>query len=366
MIEFKVSKRGCNTAITLFLMATIALSDSGATSPFCSRSSDRRSSFYDETKKAMSNPYDENEYDYLGFLSEERQPTTSMMRGRRSRVHRQQYTNDREEVRFCSVYKTLLRGAALRIASDMSGGTPLENIKTRTTLSTEGPFAATKEIIKADGIRGLWKGSPSRTIEGALIGAVFMLTSAATKTQLKKFGAAPTLAALAGGLVGGVAQASVMTPAGLIFTALNSQDKKRKESSIDIVRRVVQERGIGGMYAGLRPMSLRQATNWASRAGFTEITRTVFGWSKYGLLGELASGAVGGVGSCWNTPIETVRVVTQRDVSQGKQAQTMGYYWNDIVERDGYSGLFRGYTPRAVQAIWQTFFLIVVPNIMGI
>lgn len=327
-------------------------------SPAFSRSILRRTTLNSESTS--------DEYDHLGFLAKERQgQSTSMIDNVQSSRRRRHLTDDRA-VGFCSVTKTLLRGAALRIASDLSGGTPLENIKTRTTLSTEGPIQATKKIIRADGILGLWKGSPSRTIEGALIGAVFMLTSVATKAQLKNMGAPPTLAALAGGLVGGVAQASVMTPAGLIFTALNSQDKNSKESSIDIVRRVIRDRGIGGMYAGLRPMSLRQATNWASRAGFTEITRSVFGWSKYGLLGELASGAVGGVGSSWNTPIETVRVVTQRDVSQGKKSQSMKYYWDEIVKRDGYIGLYRGFTPRAVQAVWQTTFLIVVPNIMGI
>jgi hypothetical protein len=296
------------------------------------------------------------------------------------------------DVLLCSatskVAKTLLRGAALRIASDLTGGTPLENIKTRTALSSESPFQVTRSIVQADGLLGLWKGSPSRTVEGALVGAIFMLTSTITKSQLRRVAVVPpTVAALAGGLVGGIAQAAIMTPAGLVFTALNSQRgggsttitdpygamtikgggrRRNKESTVDIVRRVLNERGPAGLYAGVRPMALRQATNWASRAGLTEITRSVLGFSKYGLVGELLSGVVGGVGSCWNTPIETIRVHTQRDVNNGRTAQPMATYWRDIVQTDGYAGLFRGCGPRAVQAIWQTTFLIVVPNIMGI
>ena len=72
------------------------------------------------------------------------------------------------------------------------------------------------------------------------------------------------------------------------------------------------------------------------------------------------------VGSCWNTPIETIRVLMQRDVSMGKPSQPAGYYWKRIVEEDGYAGLFRGVTPRAIQAIWQTVFMVVVPNMLGI
>jgi Mitochondrial carrier protein len=266
-----------------------------------------------------------------------------------------------------SIGNTLLRGALLRIASDLSGGTPLEGIKTRVTITTEGPIEATCNIVRQGGIGALWTGTPSRTVEGALIGAVFMLGSVLTKAQLKKMGAPPTAAALAGGLVGGVAQSVVMTPAGLIFTALNSQHKSgKKETAVGVVRRVIAEKGIGGMFAGSRPMCYRQATNWASRSGFTEIARSALGLSQYGLIGELLSGAIGGVGSCWNTPIETIRVFTQRDVGQGKNPKSMQEYWNDIVAEQGYTGLFRGVTPRAVQAIWQTVFLVVVPNLMGI
>lgn len=158
--------------------------------------------------------------------------------------------------------------------------------------------------------------------------------------------------------------------AGLIFTSLNNQQSDstggKKESTIAIIKRVVAEKGIGGMYSGGGAMCMRQATNWASRSGFTEIARSVFKLQQYGIMGEIASGAIGGVGSCWNTPIETIRVTNQRDVSKGLQPKTIGEYWDDIVEESGYKGLFRGITPRAIQAIWQTVFLVVVPNIMGI
>jgi Mitochondrial carrier protein len=163
---------------------------------------------------------------------------------------------------------------------------------------------------------------------------------------------------------------SLRFPAGLIFTTLNNQQNDsstgKQESTMAIIRRVISEKGIGGMYSGGGAMCLRQATNWASRSGFTEIARSVFKLQQFGILGEIASGTIGGVGSCWNTPIETIRVVNHRDVSKGLEPKAMSEYWNDILEEGGYPGLFRGITPRAVQAVWQTVFLVVVPNIMGI
>jgi Mitochondrial carrier protein len=268
-----------------------------------------------------------------------------------------------------SIGNVLVRGALLRIASDLTGGTPFESIKTRVTVTKEGPWQAYRNIVKGGGFSSLWTGTPSRTVEGALIGAVFMLASTLTKTQMKTLGASSTVAALTGGLVGGIAQAFIMTPAGMVFTSLNYNNGKKgyeHDNALVVTRRIVKEKGFMGMFLGFKPMAIRQASNWASRAGFTEICRSTLGMSNYGLLGELGSGMIGGLGSCWNTPIETIRVYTQRDVSSGVKPKTMSGYWNDILERDGYPGLFRGITPRALQAIWQTTFLVVVPNLMGI
>lgn len=296
--------------------------------------------------------------------------------GRRRSVHSLQnglqclQNNDTPLVVPCrSIGNTLLRGAFLRIASDLSGGTPLETIKTRVTLSTDPMLAATRRLVDEGGVAALWTGTSSRTVEGALIGAVFMLGRVGTQTQLKAWGAPPTVAALAGGLVGGVAQSIIMTPAGMIFTALNNQKKNKKgqatkENAVQIIRRVVAEKGLAGMFVGMQPMCIRQATNWASRSGFTELARAPL--KAYGVWGELGAGAIGGVGSCWNTPIETIRVYMQRDVAQGKNPKPMAVYWQQIVDEHGVPGLFRGVTPRAIQAIWQTVFLVVVPNMMGL
>ena len=268
-----------------------------------------------------------------------------------------------------NVAKTLARGALLRIASDLSGGTAFESWKTRVTVYPEGPLEGLRSILDHGGVKALWTGTPSRTLEGALVGALFMAGSVATKSRLQAMGCGPTVTALTAGLVGGVAQALVMTPAGMIFTSLGyrrGQKGYEKENAWTVTKRVVSEQGVLGMYRGFQPMALRQASNWASRAGFTEVARSVLGWSKYGIWGELASGCLGGLGSCWNTPIETIRVITQRDVGAGRPTKTMRGYWDAIVEEGGYPSLFRGITPRALQAIWQTTFLVVVPNLLGL
>ncbi len=268
------------------------------------------------------------------------------------------------------VVKNLARGAFLRVASDISGGTALENIKCRVTVTGEGPFKSTRDICSSEGgWLNLWSGTPSRTVEGALLGAVFLVGSAATKNQVLKMGAGKNLAALAGGIVGGVAQAVVMTPAGMVFTSLNVNKGKpgfENDNAWTVAKRIIDEKGLKGMYIGGTPMAIRQASNWASRGLFTELCRTNLKLSRFGLLGEIGSGVIGGVGSCWNTPIETVRVLMQRDVGMGFDPKTFGQYVDQVVEDGGFPALFTGVSPRAVQAIWQTVFMVVVPNVLGL
>jgi len=204
------------------------------------------------------------------------------------------------DVQMCSsqvnIAKTLLRGAVLRIASDLSGGTVFESIKTRVTTTREGPIEATRGIVKSGGVLALWTGTQSRVIEGALVGAVFMLARTVTKTQVLAVGGSPTTAALAGGLLGGIAQAVVMTPAGMVFTSLNYNRGKpghANDNVFSVTRRIVKRNGIAGMYSGGGAMALRQATNWASRSYLTEVARTTLGMSQLGVLGEIGSGVIG-------------------------------------------------------------------------
>lgn len=269
----------------------------------------------------------------------------------------------------CNLATNLARGAFLRILSDLSGGTPLESIKCRVTITKDNMFQAYQSIVNEGGFLALWSGTPSRTIEGACLGALFILGSSFAKKQVFAMGGGKNLAALAGGTVGGVAQAIVMTPAGMIFTSLNvNQGKKgyENDNAITVTKRIIKEKGVKGLFLGMKPMCLRQASNWSSRSFFTEIARNNLKMSQYGILGEIGSGVIGGLGSCWNTPIETIRVNMHRDISLGKESGSFGYYWNEIKEEQGFPGLFRGVSPRGIQAIWQTVFMVVVPNVLAI
>ena len=285
---------------------------------------------------------------------------------------RKQY-NPRQEIQLCStspVVKNLVRGAVLRIASDLTGGTPLENIKCRVQTTGNNILKATQEISsRPGGILNLWSGTPSRTVEGALMGGVFLVASAATKKQVFAMGGSKTMAAFTAGVVGGVAQAIIMTPCGMVFTSLNVNKEKpgyENDNAITAAKRIMDKDGLKGLFVGGQPMAARQASNWASRSFLTEFCRSNLKLSKYGLMGEIGSGVIGGFGSCWNTPIETVRVLMQRDVSCEIEPKTFGGYIKHEMESGGIPSLFKGVSPRAMQAVWQTIFMVVTPTLLGL
>ena len=151
----------------------------------------------------------------------------------------------------------------------------------------------------------------------------------------------PILASFVGGLVGGLAQAVIMTPTGLIFLSLNLRSQKSVPESSDIsaltiFQQIYYERGIvHGLYAGLGAVCLRQSSNWATRSCMTEIARRWWKMKELGIFGEFMSGILGGVASCWNTPIEVARVLIHRDICEGRKVRSCIDYLREIHEREG-------------------------------
>jgi len=114
----------------------------------------------------------------------------------------------------------------------------------------------------------------------------------------------------------------------------------------------------------------RQATNWASRQGFTEFIRPRIPIA--GVAGELIAGCVGGTLSAWNTPFEVARIESQSGVmtkktsgnDEGNKGKSLVATMSGIVEERGVGALYVGLLPRAAQSCYQTLFLVCVPRLI--
>lgn len=277
----------------------------------------------------------------------------------------------------------------LKCLADLTGGLPLEVWKSSVVLeniqspSPRSSITVLRSILQDQGIPSLWSGLTPRMIEGIFSGGVLLsskqlihtlLTDYISPIVLKRAGFTipPSAIGFASGAGGGMAQALVMGPTSLFVTAcVSARRNGESKSAFRVAQDAVREGGILGLYRGAPAVAWRQATNWASRQGFTEWIRPRI--PIEGVAGELLSGCCGGILSSWNTPFEVARISSQSNMMNTKSCddernqgdKSLLTIINGIVQERGVGGLYVGLVPRAAQACYQTLFLVCVPRLIS-
>ena len=223
-------------------------------------------------------------------------------------------------------------------------------------------------------------------VEGLFSGGILLAAKEGLHTILDRYASPmltktigvpipPSLIGFVAGAGGGCAQSLVMGPTSLIVTACVAASKENaggeSVSALKVAQKLIQERGIRGLYRGAPAVAMRQATNWASRQGFTEFVRPRIPID--GVAGELLAGCIGGTLSAWNTPFEVARIESQsklmtRDGKKEEEEEEKGKSliatMRSIVDERGPGALYVGLIPRAGQACYQTLFLVCVPRLL--
>uniref|UniRef100_A0A7S0T3K9 Mitochondrial carrier protein n=1 Tax=Erythrolobus madagascarensis TaxID=708628 RepID=A0A7S0T3K9_9RHOD len=201
-------------------------------------------------------------------------------------------------------------------------------------------------------------------IESASKGAVLMVSKELINREARNAGLSPFLAGLIAGAGGGVCQTVVMGPCTYLVTA-RVTGASADLSMTQLVAKTFREKGLRGFYPGGSAIAFRQATNWASRQGFTEkirdtMKKQLHGDPKAKLSGaeEAMSGILGGALSCWNHPFEVARIEMQARASAGESKMSMLQVFRMVVKEYGIAGLFKGVVPRIGLGIWQTLFMV--------
>merc|ERR1719247_2566205 len=174
----------------------------------------------------------------------------------------------------------------------------------------------------------------------------------------------PALAGVLAGAGGGVCQTVVMGPCTFVVTAVVTGANK-DVSATSVIANTWKQKGIAGFYPGATAIAARQASNWASRQGFTELFRTRMASyrhndpkAKLSVPEEACCAIVGGTVSTWNQPFEVARIQLQAAANEGKSAVGLFTCMGQIVAENGPTGLFKGIVPRICLGIWQTLFMV--------
>ncbi|KAF7723068.1 hypothetical protein EC973_002402 [Apophysomyces ossiformis] len=207
---------------------------------------------------------------------------------------------------------------------------------------------------------------------GSTKGAVLLFTASEFEFRSRAAGASPFLAGIIGGMTGGIAQAySTMGFCTFMKTVEVTRHKSgAKVSTLKIASDIFKKEGIRGINKGVNAVAVRQCTNWASRFGITRFAQESIIKLRYGddpnahlkatALDKGLASMLGGALSCWNQPIEVIRIEMQSQVQTPGRPQNMtiatAAKW--IYQSHGVSGLFKGVVPRIGLGMWQTLCMV--------
>ncbi|KAL2795276.1 mitochondrial carrier domain-containing protein [Aspergillus keveii] len=269
----------------------------------------------------------------------------------------------------------LLLGATLNMFEVTSLGQPLEVVKTTMAANRADSFpAAMRRVWARGGLLGFYQGLiPWAWIEASSKGAVLLFVASEAEYHAKSLGAADVLAGMAGGMVGGVAQAyatvgfcTAMKTAEITRSKLASAGTK-PPSTLQMFRNIYATEGLRGINKGVNAVAIRQVTNWGSRFGLSRLAedtiRRVTGkddGQKLSAWEKILASSIGGGLFAWNQPIEVIRVEMQsmkKDPSRPADL-TIGKTFRYIYQETGIRGLYRGATPRIGLGTWQTVCMV--------
>jgi hypothetical protein len=212
-------------------------------------------------------------------------------------------------------------------------------------------------------------------IEASTKGSVLLFATSELEYNLRVAGFSPGEAGILGGMGGGLAQAySTMGFCTFMKTVEVTRSKGGDtvpRSSIQIAREIWSKEGFAGINKGVNAVAVRQMTNWGSRFGLSRMAEDLIRnyvngndpEKKNAALSSsqrILASAIGGGLSCWNQPIEVIRVEMQSQIKSpgrpDKLTIVSAAKW--IYQNNGLKGFYRGVTPRIGLGIWQTVCMV--------
>ncbi|KAI9013782.1 mitochondrial carrier domain-containing protein [Phycomyces nitens] len=271
-------------------------------------------------------------------------------------------------------YQNLLLGASLNLFEVSTLGQPFEVIKTQLAANRgQSLKSALSTIYSRGGLLGFYQGLiPWAWIEASTKGAVLLFTASECEHRARAMGASPFLGGIAGGMGGGIAQAyTTMGICTFMKTVEVTRHKSAvKESTFKIAGDIFKKEGFAGINKGVNAVAVRQCTNWASRFGITRFAQDAIIKARYGdgpdahkkasAADKALASVLGGSLSCWNQPIEVIRVEMQSQVKTlGRpEKMTIATAARWIYTQNGIRGFYRGVLPRIGLGMWQTLCMV--------
>lgn len=257
------------------------------------------------------------------------------------------------------------------IAGGVAGGIegiityPFEFAKTRLQLidksskMSRNPLVLIYNVGKTQGVSSLYVGCPAFVVGNTVKASVRFLGFDSIKALLadkdgKLSGPRGVLAGLGAGLLESVI---AVTPFEAIKTALiddkQAKTPKYQNGLISGTVKLCRDMGLKGIYAGVVPVSLRQASNQAVRLGSYNSIKTMIQQASntppnvpLSSVATFAVGSIAGIVTVYTTmPIDTVKTRMQALGADKLYSSTL-HCFVKIFKEEGLSTFWKGATPR--------------------
>jgi solute carrier family 25 citrate transporter 1 len=240
---------------------------------------------------------------------------------------------------------------------------PTEYVKTQQQLMKgtsrrASPLSIFVDVVRNKGILHLYRGAGAFGVSNASKSAVRFFTFDMVRNQLpKKNGKSTTLSNLLAGFAAGVAESvAVVTPGETLKTRLiddvNRPGGPRYNGTFAAVRDVVHTQGIKGLWTGVVPVTLKQASNAVVR--FTsynlllEQFRALSG-DKYRGATSMCAGGLAGIITVYCTmPLDNLKTRLQAIGASERYSGSLNCL-TTVVRVEGVKALWKGTTPRLMR-----------------
>ncbi|KAK6454492.1 mitochondrial thiamine pyrophosphate transporter [Scheffersomyces xylosifermentans] len=254
-----------------------------------------------------------------------------------------------------SPYESLLAGS---ISGGMSRAitAPLDTIKIRLqlqrkTFKNRQPVqSVVSELLKKEGVIGLWKGNVPAEILYVLYGATqftsysFLSQALSTFEEGQNWSLSSSGHTLLAGTGAGICSTLTTYPFDLLRTRLAANSNKKLLSMTQTIKDIYKADGLLGFFAGIKPAMLSIASTtgimFSSYELAREFTRDRDIPFKEGLCGFIAGATSKGI----TFPLDTLRKRTQmyQTLYGGRSTSAYKLFFN-IVSAEGVFGLYKGF-----------------------
>ncbi|XP_078448432.1 uncharacterized protein LOC144716991 isoform X2 [Wolffia australiana] len=266
---------------------------------------------------------------------------------------------------------------------------PISVVKTRMqvvegTLAHMNGFSVFKNIMRNDGIRGIFRGFGTSAV-GSLPGRVLALTSLEISKEMvlkhtehmkmpetTRVGLANGVA----GMVSNVVSCAYYVPLDVICQRLMVQDLpgiSTYNGPFDAIRGVLRTEGVRGLYRGfgltMLTMSPANALWWGAYGAAQHLIWKTLGYGGHSekkpshlelVSVQATAGTVAGAcSSVITTPIDTIKTRLQVMDNYGAGRPSIRKTTRLLIEEDGWAGFYRGFGPRFLNmSLWGTSMIV--------